>query len=72
MKLRLPRRKPRTAVQRISLEGIDGRIPLRLTLDGIPEIKHVIEHKPRPRPTTITPVIINQKGQQYRRAADQL
>ena len=66
MKFKLPRRKSRAAVQRISLEGIDGRIPLRLTLDGIPEIKHIIEHKPRPRPTIITPVIINQEGQQFR------
>jgi hypothetical protein len=66
VKLRLPRRKHRAAVQRISLEGIDGRVPLKLFIDGIPEIRHVIEHKPRPRPTTITPVIMNQEGQQFR------
>lgn len=70
-------RRPQPLRAIISVEGspanapalVPGRIPLSVKIDAIPEIRHVIEHKPRPappRPERITVVYVMQDGQELR------
>lgn len=52
----------------ISMEGNPGVSPVRLAVESVPEIrvKHVIEHKPKPRPTVIQPIISGGDGREMR------
>lgn len=41
--------------------------PVRVKIDAVPEIRHVVEHKPYPRPTSAVIVFTDFWGQDYYR-----
>lgn len=63
VKFRIRRGRKPVRLSALQLQG--G--PVALQVQGpFPEIRHVIEHKPRPRPTVIQPIVYNQEGQEFR------
>lgn len=63
MKFRI--RKGRKPVKLSALQLQGG--PVVLQVQGpFPDITHVVRHEPRPRPTLIQPIILNQEGQEFR------